>query len=179
MSLRFSILMVKSLMKLDMNSILVLNASPIILLGKADLLRTVGPLAEFWFVPDGVATEVEKKRPINPYIADLKSCSKVSMESVSQINPPIAAWDLGQGESEVLSLAMQKGPGTKAVLDDLQARKCAKLLDIGLIGSLGLLVMAKRVGLINAAKPEINKLIEVGIRINPDLLAKIYQGIGE
>ncbi|MCF8105969.1 MAG: DUF3368 domain-containing protein [Desulfohalobiaceae bacterium] len=65
------------------------------------------------------------------------------------------------------------------VLDDLQPRKCAKLLNIALIGSVGLLVMAKRVGLINAAKSEINKLTKVGLRIDLDLLTKVYQRIGE
>jgi predicted nucleic acid-binding protein len=34
--------------------------------------------------------------------------------------------------------------------------------------------MAKRVGLVKAVKPEINKLIDVGIRIDRRLLAEIY-----
>ena len=44
-----------------MNSVFILNASPIILLGKADLLRTISPLAKLWVIPDKVAIEVEKK----------------------------------------------------------------------------------------------------------------------
>jgi predicted nucleic acid-binding protein len=74
---------------------------------------------------------------------------------------------------------MKKGMGTKAVLDDLQARKCAKLLGVSLIGSVGLIIMAKRVGLIGEAKPEINKLKELGLRIDTDLLTKVFQKIGE
>ena len=61
----------------------------------------------------------------------------------------------------------------------LNARKCAKLLGVSLTGSLGLLVMAKRMGLTDEVKPGINKLKEVGLRIDPDLLTKIYQKIGE
>ena len=162
-----------------MNNVFIVNASPLILLGKADLLRRVGPLADLWIVPEGVASEIEKKRSIDTYITELQFSSKTSLESTPQINFHVAAWDLGQGESEVLSLGMQKGMGAKVVLDDLQARKCAKLLDIGLIGSVGLLLMAKRVGLINAVQPEINKLADVGLRIDPDLLKKVYQKIGE
>ncbi len=67
----------------------------------------------------------------------------------------------------------------KVILDDLQARKCAKLLDIELIGSLGLLIRAKQVGLVKAVKPEINKLVDVGIRIDRRLLAEIYSKIKE
>jgi len=92
-----------------MNSVFILNPSPLILLGKADLLRIVGPLADFWIVPEGVVAEIERKRSIGQYIAELGISSKTSQESVDEINPHVAAWDLGQGESEVLSLALQKG----------------------------------------------------------------------
>ncbi len=162
-----------------MNNVFILNASPIILLGKADLLCIVSPLAELWVVPDGVISEIESKRPIAQYLVDLECAAEVAKESVQHIHPLIASWDLGKGESEVLSLAMQRGTNVKAVLDDLQARKCAKLLDIALIGSVGLLIMAKRVGLVKAVKPEINKLIDIGIRIDHRLLAEIYLKIGE
>lgn len=126
-----------------------------------------------------MVAEVERKRSIGTYSTELKLSSKVSQESIPQINSLVAAWDLGRGESEVLSLAMQKRIGAKVVLDDLQARKCAKLLDIGLIGSVGLLLIAKRIGLVNAVQPEIKKLTEVGLHIDPDLLKKVYQKIGE
>jgi predicted nucleic acid-binding protein len=162
-----------------MNNIFILNASPIILLGKAGLLCTISPLAELWVVPDGVISEIESKRPIAQYLVDLEDAAAVAKESVQHIHPLIASWDLGKGESEVLSFALQRGTNVTAVLDDLQARKCAKLLDIALIGSVGLLIMAKRVGLVKAVKPEINKLIDVGIRIDHRLLAEIYSKIGE
>jgi len=42
-----------------MNKNLVINASPIILLGKADLLKTISPLAKTWIIPDGVIHEVQ------------------------------------------------------------------------------------------------------------------------
>lgn len=98
------------------------------------------------------------------------------MNSISQrfpkINPSIAAWDLGRGESEVLTLALEKA-GTGVVLDDLQARKCAALFDISLIGSLGLILSAKRKGLLKLAKPEIERLKAVGLYIDPIMLARI------
>ena len=46
----------------------ILNASPIILLGKADLLKTISPLAKSWIIPKGVVEEVEKKRSIGSYL---------------------------------------------------------------------------------------------------------------
>jgi predicted nucleic acid-binding protein len=99
-------------------------------------------------------------------------------EKISVIDPSVAAWDLGQGESEVLTLALRKS-GTGVVLDDLQARNCASLFNIPLIGSLGLIVLAKRKGLVPLAKPGIKRLIAVGLYINPATLTQILAGIGE
>lgn len=137
-----------------MNENFVLDASPIIVLGKADLLKKVSPLAKLWIIPEGVIREVEAKRPIESYLSEISYGSEVVRESVPTINPSIAAWDLGRGESEVLTLALEKA-GTGVVLDDLQARKCAALFNVSLIGSLGLILSAKRKGLLNLAKPEI------------------------
>jgi hypothetical protein len=60
---------------------------------------------------------------------------------------------------------IQKQPNS----NDLQARKCAVLLDIPLIGS----------GLLNLARPAIERLMDVGLHINSAMLARILIRIGE
>ncbi len=161
-----------------MNRNLVINASPIILLGKADLLKTMSPLAKTWIIPNGVIHEVQAKRPIDPYLSDLASNSEVVRQTVLNIHSSIAAWDLGRGESEVLTLALEK-PRTGVVLDDLQARKCAELFEIPLIGTLGLVVLAKRKGLVPLVKPVIERLVAVGLYISLGVLTRILIGVGE
>jgi predicted nucleic acid-binding protein len=156
----------------------ILNASPMILLGKADLLKTISPLAKSWIIPKGVVREVEKKRSIELYLSCLSCNSQVIQKSTSTLHPLIAAWDLGQGESEVLSLALENDSAF-AVLDDLQARKCATLFDIPLIGSIGLIILAKRKGLIDLAKPKIESLKAAGLYIDATMLDRIYTRIGE
>ncbi len=161
-----------------MSNIFILNASPIILLGKAGLLKTISPLADKWIVPEKVVAEVEVKRSVAPYLAELSVSSRVFNKSTKQTHPSIASWNLGPGESEVLTLGMQT-TGASVVLDDLLARKCALLFDIPLIGSIGLLVKAKRTGHIKLVRPEIEKLVNAGMRIDTDLLHDIYLKIGE
>lgn len=161
-----------------MNKTYILNASPIILLGKANLFSTIAPLADNWIVPEGVVAEVESKRSIDAYLSGLEISSSVLRQEVQDIHPWVASWDLGRGESEVLSLAMRKN-NSGAVLDDLQARKSAHLFNIPLIGTLGLIIMAKRKGYIPLAKPEIEKLKAVGLHIDYSLLESIYSKIGE
>ncbi|GAG57371.1 unnamed protein product [marine sediment metagenome] len=65
---------------------------------------------------------------------------------MKNINPLVANWNLGQGESEVITLAIEEG--STAVLDDLQARKCATVLNVKLMGTLGLLLLSKRKGVV-------------------------------
>jgi predicted nucleic acid-binding protein len=161
-----------------MNKDWVLNASPIILLGKADLLKSISPLAKTWMIPEGVIKEIEAKGSIESYLSALSCSSKIMRERVPEIHSSIAAWNLGQGESEVLTLALST-PGSGVVLDDLQARKCAILFDIPLIGSLGLIVLAKRKGFLHTAKPAIDRLIAVGLYFDPEMVTRILVAIGE
>ena len=141
-------------------------------------MKTMSPLAKTWIIPDGVIHEVQAKRLIDPYLSGLASDSEVVRKNVLNVHPSIAAWDLGRGESEVLTLALEK-PRTGVVLDDLQARKCAELFEIPLIGTLGLVVLAKRKGLITLARPIIERLAAVGLYISSAMLTRILVGVGE
>jgi predicted nucleic acid-binding protein len=61
--------------------------------------------------------------------------------------PELAAWDLGSGETAVLSYALAN-PGWTAILDDGAARKCAVTFGIDVKGSLAIVILAKKRGLI-------------------------------
>ena len=48
-----------------------------------------------------------------------------------------------------------------------------------LIGSIGLIILAKRKGLIDLAKPKIERLKAAGFHIDNTMLDRIYMRIGE
>lgn len=112
----------------------IFNASPLILLGKAGLINTISPLAEYWIIPESVAKEVSRKTSTDLIVKQLSGKSKVHLQKARRIDPFVASWNLGKGESEVLTLATEI-PESGVVLDDLQARKCSQILNIPLIGS--------------------------------------------
>ena len=58
------------------------------------------------------------------------------------------------------------------VVDDKRARKVAKLNQIKITGSLGILLLAKQEGLISAVKPLLDQLRTSDIFINENLIAK-------
>jgi hypothetical protein len=51
----------------------IIDASPLIILGKADLLSIISPLAEKWFIPHTVIAEVSQKSDIKTMLKDLSN----------------------------------------------------------------------------------------------------------
>jgi predicted nucleic acid-binding protein len=64
-------------------------------------------------------------------------------------------------------------------LDDKAARNCAASLGIDVIGTIGLILMANRKGLIEKPVACLEKLKETGFRISDDLLRHAIKLAGE
>lgn len=88
------------------------------------------------------------------------------------------AWNLGSGESEDLSYALNH-PGVRAMVDDAAARRCARTLGISTLGSGGALVLAKRRGLITTISSSIQALRDAGLWLSDDLASLLKQQAGE
>jgi hypothetical protein len=73
--------------------------------------------------------------------------------------------DLGPGETEVLALALE-APGSVVVLDDAVARSVAQTLGVEMTGTLGLLLDAKRAGLVQAVAPILDELDSLRFRLS-------------
>jgi len=77
----------------------------------------------------------------------------------------ILAWDLGKGESSVLAWA-HAHPGTEVIIDDLSGRRCAASLGIPVRGTLGLVLAAKKRGIIPMARPVLESLRQSGMYLS-------------
>jgi predicted nucleic acid-binding protein len=85
---------------------------------------------------------------------------------------------LGKGEQAVLTLALRY-PGALVVLDDDQARKAAKHLRLPTIGTLGVLVRAKREGRIPALVPLFHSVQAAGLYVDDQLFRQLATAEGE
>jgi len=94
------------------------------------------------------------------------------------VPPIIQAWDLGPGESSVLAYAYVNA-GSIAIIDDLAARRCAEALRIPLRGTLGLVLIAKKRGVLPAARPVLLKLKQSGMYLSDQVLDQVLALIGE
>lgn len=149
----------------------IFNASPLILLGKIQQLHLIEILSPAFRIPKAVVAEIGAGPPNDPSIKWLTSTEIVSHIVDTPPTPPfLAQWDLGSGESAVLSLALVDD-GAAVILDDLAARKFAMTFDIPLLGTLGLLLRAKQQGLIDQLAPQIRHLQSAGANLSQSIIA--------
>lgn len=156
----------------------VVNTSPIILLAAADALSLLPQVVGEILLPYAVVEEIVAGKILPPALAGLRSSSWVHIEPSVPVPAEVAGWDLGLGETQVLALAIARG-GAQVVLDDLQARRCALSLGLPTVGTLGIILRAKRSRLIPAARPIVEKLVDCGIYLAHELVEMALAEVGE
>jgi predicted nucleic acid-binding protein len=76
------------------------------------------------------------------------------------------------GEAESIQLALEQNADI-LIIDDRRGRKTAKSHDIRIIGTGGILIAAKRKGILDKVSPIMDDLADVGYRLSPDLYQRI------
>jgi predicted nucleic acid-binding protein len=156
----------------------VVNASPIISLAKIDRIDLLSNLCDEVVIPQGVADEINLGGYTDSAVIWLQQLDQAFIQPAPAIDSRIASWDLGLGESQVLSWATQH-PGSEAIIDDLAARKAAKILQIPVRGTLAVIVLAKQMGYISSVKQDLENLVQVGLRMSSTVLAQAIALAGE
>ncbi len=152
---------------------IVVNASPVICLFKSELLYLLPKLFSEIVVPDKVYQEITAKSGI-----DLSSLQHLKKASDIIVPQTVIAWDIGEGESSVLAFA-QKNPDCWAVIDDREARRCAASLGCRYTGTIGIILLAKRRGIIKSVRESITKLQSAGLWLAESFITKVCQQAGE
>lgn len=156
----------------------VVNASPLIFLAKAGMIHFLQQAAPQILIPTAVTKEIGRRGGGDITVRALASTSWLITVEVPPIPPLIQAWDLGPGESAVLAHA-QAHPGVAAIIDDAAARRCAEMLGVPVLGTLGLVMIAKKRGLIPAARPVIGLLKQQGMFLSESTIDRAMLLIGE
>ena len=147
----------------------VVNASPLIALTKISHLFLLYEMCSELIIPSGVVEEIQNGPSDDPTRIWLNDKGASSIRELKQVDPVVIAWDLGLGESQVISWAY-KNPGFEAILDDRAGRKCALSLKIRVRGTISVILLAKKEGRLSKVEPLLDQLIQIGFRIDPELL---------
>lgn len=155
----------------------VTNASPLIYLGRTDNLHLLESCARNVCLPDVVVDEIRSGQN-EPAAQAIRTCAWLRVVSVDRVPPEVQAWNLGVGESAVIAWALAN-PGSAAVIDDREGRRCAAQLGIRVVGTLGLVLAAKRRGLVPAARPVVDELIVSGLYLSEEIVNGALALVGE
>jgi predicted nucleic acid-binding protein len=156
----------------------VVNASPIITLAKIERINLLPQLCDEMVIPQGVADEIQQGGYNDSALTWIRTEGQAFVKPSIGIDSVVASWDLGPGESHVLSWGVRH-PGYEAILDDRAARKAANILQVPVRGTLSIIVLAKQEGCISSAKAEVEKLIESGFRVGADVLLRVLELVVE
>lgn len=156
----------------------VTNSSPLILLSRAELTDLLLLVAPTIWVPQAVANEIGQKGRNDAAVQSLSRYAWLVGVPDLPLPERLAGWELGAGEAAALARAASMR-GCIAIVDERQARRCAAVLSIPTIGTLGLVLLAKRRGTIPAARPAIERLVAEGMYLSPKVLAQALALVGE
>lgn len=141
-----------------MNRLVVADTGPLIALARIGRLDLLPTLFQQVLLTPTILDECEAK----PDRGEGREIRAALASKRFQLLAPGATLPLGidPGETSAIALAQELGAGV--LMDDKAGRTVAKQLGIAVIGTAGVLVLAKRRGLLPKVRPLLDALIESG-----------------
>ncbi len=123
---------------------MVVNATPLISLAFIDKLSLLDELFDEVYIPNAVLKEVTRKG--KKKAAVIEAWGKEKVRYVSNLKAKTALeLTLDEGEAEVIVLAQEEEIDI-VIIDEDKARKIAKLSNLNVTGTIGILLDAKNMG---------------------------------
>jgi uncharacterized protein len=150
--------------------IAVSNSSPLIALEQVGQLDLLEKLFADTIVPPAVVREIAPTVQLPAWM---------TIQPLGQpIEPQVISASLGAGESEAISLALEI-KADLIILDERSARRLAVSLCLKIIGTVGILLDAKKYGHITEIRSHLDNLISFGFRISPQIYNQALAKAGE
>ncbi len=154
---------------------LVCDTTVLLYLGRIDQIELLSALFPRVCVPTPVLLELDMGRVVRPDTIDPQGFAWISPVSVSQAMfdglPPNR---LGVGEQAAIAYA-HTCRNCLVGLDDLRARRLAESLGLRVVGTLGVLLRAKRAGLIPAVRSLLDAVVAQGFHLAPELYQDVLR----
>ena len=145
----------------------VTNSTCLIGLERIERLDILPQVFDTVFAPPAVAKEVRT------------SLDWLRVRAVANPSVTIALrTQMDEGEAEAIALALEL-ENVLLILDDKKARRVAQQMGMKVIGTVGMLLRAKRQGVIAEVKPILMKLTEANFRISQGIVREALRLSGE
>ena len=157
----------------------VVNSTPIISLCHIGKLGLLKELYGEVLIPEAVYREISAK---HNSIAKAALDTSLDWIRVCKIQNEIARIifksQLHDGEVEVMILGKEEDAAL-LIIDDKNAKNYAKYLKFNVTGTLGVLLKAKRKGLVDCIKPLLDKMVSKGIYLDAEIRTYCLKEAGE
>ena len=141
--------------------------SVLITVGREDLLPK---LFQKVYIPEAVRRELQSFHPKLPAWLESRAVTHGKEKTPGQ---------LGEGEWEAILLAEQTSADL-LLMDEKSGRKIAEGRGLQVIGVLGVLVQAKKVGLIGELRPLLQEMVSTaGFFLSPELMRAALRSVNE
>ena len=160
-----------------MLKIVVSDSTAIIHLSKINALQLLRAIYGEILIPQAVYDELTRKGKTQPGALQVMNSTWIKVVQVKNQN--VAAKlraHLDLGESEAIAL---ENNADVLIIDEAAGRAIAKKLVNKIIGMVGILLEAKKIGVIKEIKPYLINLIATGFRMNDDLFQFALKEAGE
>jgi predicted nucleic acid-binding protein len=157
----------------------VANSSPLMALARLDLLRLLPSRFDEVLIPDVVLSEctAQTQRPGARAILAAREARTLEAVPVPEAERFAAAHLLDPGEAAALLLAQERS--CPALVDERRGWRVAAQLGIPVVGTLGVLLAARKAGEVPALPPPLEALMAFGYRLPPDLARETLRRAGE
>ena len=156
----------------------VVNSTPLIILGNIDGLKILQELYGEIIIPRAVFEEVTSKDD-NAKLNLSQNLSWIKvLEVQDKSNRKMYQAKLHDGEVEVMMLANEISADL-LIIDDNAAKKTAKFLGFTVTGTLGVILKAKSEGIIPQVKPIVDEMLRQGFYISPKIIETVLKTANE
>ena len=153
------------------------NTSPLIALASINSLEILNSLTDDFCVPEAVYKEATlSDKPYSKEITKFLKGKVQKVEDVAAVNDLRIFLD--SGESEVIQLATELN-APFVIIDEKRGRNIAKLKELTVVGTVGLLLKAKEKGLIEKVLPLVEKMTSRNIHLSRELIIRVKELSGE
>ncbi len=149
------------------------DSSALVALSVMDRLELLETIFGKVYVPQVVFDEVAVSS--KPQAVKLKN---FLADKTVKVQIDIAKIGLGRGELEAITL-YKKMKADFLLIDDRRAKNFAKMNDVNVIGSLGVMVLAKELGKVEKIRTDLEKLLKSNIFVSKSLINRILKQVGE
>ncbi len=159
--------------------IIVSNTTPLSELAKVGQLNLLQKLFGKIIIPQEVYNEVTTgNHPAASVVPSAKWIEVFTIQDPTQLLQLQIKFKLDLGEAATIILA-EELKSNRVLIDEKLGRKVARSRNLPVTGTIGLLLIAKKKGIITEVKPILEQFLSQGKRISPILYQEVLDMAGE